>query len=141
MLRADHKIGTGHLMRVNALLPALADAGYKFLLFCDSFDDRLQYACKGYEDLIKNPDLNALPAFINAAKPALTLFDHYFLSADIEKNVRGLKAVIDDLKRSHVCDLLTDSVFFDAMRTTQILFRPDVNCLRAKNTHLYAGNL
>lgn len=112
VLRADHKIGTGHLMRVNALLPALADAGYKFLLFCDSFDDRLQYACKGYEDLIKNPDLNALPALINAAKPALTLFDHYFLSADIEKNVRGLKAVIDDLKRSHVCDLLTDSVFF-----------------------------
>lgn len=112
ILRADHEIGTGHLMRVNSLLPVLIDAGFEPWLFTDSFDERLLNSSTLYRNLEKCRNFVELASKVNKASPLLSIFDHYFLNKDTETKVNGLKAVIDDLKRAHECNLLTDSCFF-----------------------------
>lgn len=111
VLEADFDIGTGHLMRVKGLLPCLIKAGYRLYLISDSFDRNLKHMAPEYTNILLHPK-NKIPELINSLKPQLTLIDHYHFSYDLERQIEGKKVVIDDLKRKHDCDLLTDSCFF-----------------------------
>lgn len=111
VLKADPVIGTGHLMRVKGLLPALSDAGFRLVLISDSLHQSLMPLCDEYE-LVEVRHTDELAWGVNGFSPALTIFDHYFVGAETEAQIRSKVAVIDDLKRDHVCSLLTDSCFF-----------------------------
>ncbi len=110
VLKADHYIGTGHLMRVKALLPKLMLCGLTPYLITDSFDKRLTNLACEYTQIIKC-NISDVACKVNALHPTLTLFDHYFLQEETEKQITSPVIVIDDLKRRHDCDLLTDANF------------------------------
>lgn len=111
VLEAGFDIGTGHLMRVKGLLPYLIKEGYHLYLISDSFDRNLKHMAKEYTKIVLCHK-NKIPEIINKIKPCLTLIDHYHFSYKLETQIEGKKVVIDDLKRKHDCDLLTDSCFF-----------------------------
>ncbi len=110
VLKADHYIGTGHLMRVKALLPKLMLKGLIPYLITDSFDNRLASLAGEYAQIIKC-SISDVADKVNDLHPKITLFDHYFLQEETEKKIISPVAVIDDLKRRHACDLLTDANF------------------------------
>ncbi len=116
VLKADHEIGTGHLMRVKGLLNPLIDAGLEPVLATDSLEKSLVPLCSEYRDIVhfKAGDATGLADLVWKISPAFALFDHYFLGKDFESPLRAFAnvAVIDDLERAHDCDLLTDSGFF-----------------------------
>lgn len=108
VLKADPLIGTGHLMRIKALLPYLAP--YRFMLFCDSLDEKLRALCQEYEKIVL-ADKKILVKKILEVCPDLVLIDHYFLNKDFEEPLyqHAVVAVIDDLaNRAHMCHLLFD---------------------------------
>lgn len=108
VLKADSRIGTGHLMRVRGLLPYLEE--FSFSLISDSFEPSLCRLCPEFRNITvcKKDEL----AGVIASEPAaLFIFDHYFTDETEERAARsrGKVVVIDDLaSRRHCCDLLFD---------------------------------
>lgn len=98
-------------MRVKGLLPILYDAGYLPVMVSDSLPSNLLPLCVEY-GIVEVCPKDEIAARVNTFAPALTLFDHYFVGAETEAQVKSKVAVIDDLKRDHICALLTDSCFF-----------------------------
>lgn len=110
VLKADSSIGTGHLMRVNTILPFLKDR-YRLVLITDSLDPLLEKEAFLYEKIIRVSSLEDIPEALINLKPAGVIFDHYSIDSAIETQVKDLMtvAVIDDLAdRPHNCDLLFD---------------------------------
>lgn len=116
VLKADHAIGTGHLMRVKGLLPPLISAGFTPYLITDSLEDSLLPLCTEYKEILrfKSGERDSFVSLVRTLAPEITLFDHYFIGRESESAIKDLSriAVIDDLEREHDCDLLTDSGFF-----------------------------
>ncbi len=116
VLKADHVIGTGHLMRIKGLLQPLMEAGLEPCLLTDSLEPSLLPLCQEYREIV-HFSMDSVEGFAESARrlaPALVLFDHYFLGDKFESPLRSFSkvAVVDDLERCHDCDLLTDSGFF-----------------------------
>ncbi len=108
VLKADPKIGTGHLMRVKSLLPALSQ--YELFLVADSLAESMIPLCREYAHVLRC-DKTAIPQTVLSLKPKLVLFDHYFLDAECESAIypHAAVAVIDDLaNRRHACHVLFD---------------------------------
>lgn len=116
VLKADHEIGTGHLMRVKGVLRPLMDAGLEPCLAADSLDGSVMPLCSEYKEIIRfsKGDVQGFADAVKRLAPAFALFDHYFIGPELESPVRAFAkvAVVDDLERRHDCDLLTDSGFF-----------------------------
>ncbi|MDD6318678.1 MAG: UDP-2,4-diacetamido-2,4,6-trideoxy-beta-L-altropyranose hydrolase [Succinatimonas hippei] len=116
VLKADHVIGTGHLMRVKGLLQPLIGAGFTPYLITDSLEDSLLPLCTEYKEIFyfKSGDPEGFASLVRTLAPDITLFDHYFIGREFESAIENLTkiAVIDDLEREHDCALLTDSGFF-----------------------------
>lgn len=125
VLKADSRIGTGHLMRVRGLLPYLEE--FKFSLISDSFDPSLLKLCPEFKQLsvCKKAEL----ATVIASHPAkLFIFDHYFTDETEERAARSHAkvVVIDDLaNRRHCCDLLFDQGLQRQCRDYATLVNPD----------------
>lgn len=120
VLRADHEIGTGHLMRIRGLLQPLAGAGLEPCLLTDSLEPSLLPLCSEYREIARF-SMDSIRGFVRTARrlaPALVLFDHYFAGEAFESPLREFAkvAAVDDLERRHDCDLLTDSGFFKTGR-------------------------
>lgn len=116
VLKADHVIGTGHLMRIKGLLQPLLKAGLEPCLLTDSLEPSLLPLCSEYREIV-HFSMDSVEGFVKSARrlaPSLVLFDHYFLGDKFESPLRDFAkvAVVDDLERRHDCDLLTDSGFF-----------------------------
>ncbi|MDY6321320.1 MAG: UDP-2,4-diacetamido-2,4,6-trideoxy-beta-L-altropyranose hydrolase [Succinivibrio sp.] len=133
ILKADSRIGTGHLMRVKGLLAPLKEAGLSPVLVTDSLSDELEPLASDYAKIIRAaPSDEALAKAACALSPKLTLIDHYFFAKKLESLIKkgcGCKiAVIEDLHRRHECDLLTDSGIFTSPESYDSLV--PARCLR-----------
>ncbi|MGN1280588.1 MAG: UDP-2,4-diacetamido-2,4,6-trideoxy-beta-L-altropyranose hydrolase [Succinivibrio sp.] len=110
VLKADEKIGTGHLMRVKSILRELDECS--FTLLSDSVSDRLLPLCSEFDSVSIYSDYREIAAAIRSHKPDLVIVDHYFLDEDFEKLIYPFTkvVVIDDLvNRKHICHMLFDA--------------------------------
>lgn len=108
VLKADAKIGTGHLMRVKGLLPYFKD--YNIYLCSDSLSDELKVQCTEYKEIVVTTKANLVNAVLSFS-PSLVIIDHYFLDEEFESPIyeKSKVVVIDDLEnRKHRCHLLID---------------------------------
>ncbi|MGN0903509.1 MAG: UDP-2,4-diacetamido-2,4,6-trideoxy-beta-L-altropyranose hydrolase [Succinivibrio sp.] len=109
ILRADSNIGTGHLMRVNHLFEHVLSR-YELHLISDSIDqDSLKPLLKGYNS-VTFCHLEEIVKRIDCLKPDLVFIDDYSKDYEFEKSIASKYkiAVIDDLDRTHICDVLFD---------------------------------
>lgn len=108
-LKAGAVIGTGHLMRVSALLKNLGP-DFAPMLYTDELHESLTPLCAVFTK-IKHAPKEELAALALADKPDLAIFDHYALDSSTERPLfeHCPVVVIDDLaNRSHCCQLLFD---------------------------------
>lgn len=128
VLKADPSIGTGHLMRINGILPNLKALNYHLYLVTDSLSPELENLCTLYEKIIRVPTLDEIPNALYNLQVEEVLFDHYYIDAKIESAVRDFAKVIiiDDLaNRPHNCDLLFDQGLLRKASDYQALVNPD----------------
>lgn len=113
ILKADEQIGTGHLMRINNLLPALRalhQDKVRFTLITDSLSDALQERTRRFSRIVRC-HYDKLTKTALEARPDAVVIDHYFVDQRQEALLydRVFTAVIDDLAdRPHLCHLLLD---------------------------------
>ncbi|MGN0914799.1 MAG: UDP-2,4-diacetamido-2,4,6-trideoxy-beta-L-altropyranose hydrolase [Succinivibrio sp.] len=109
ILRADSNIGTGHLMRVNHLFEHVLSR-YELHLISDSIaEDSLKPLLKDYKSVTQCA-LEEIVNKIDSLEPDLVFIDDYSKDHEFEKAIsqKYKLAVIDDLNRTHVCDVLFD---------------------------------
>ncbi len=113
ILKADEQIGTGHLMRINNLLPALRalhPGKVRFTLVTDSLSPSLQKQAGRFWRIVRCP-YERLAKTALEEHPDAVIIDHYFVDQRQEAALydKIFTAVIDDLaNRPHLCHLLLD---------------------------------
>ena len=116
---ADSEIGTGHVMRCEALAHRLICRSFQITFACASLPDSLEKRLRGIgARIIRLPPMHDWRSDLYAiryASPAmvdLLIVDHYRLDRRWEQSMRSRARrilVIDDLAdRDHDCDLLLD---------------------------------
>lgn len=109
VLKADKDIGTGHLMRVKAILPYLKNV--TCYLVSDSISKELYQICDDFERIAVTTKDNLAHTALSF-KPDVVLVDHYFLDKSFEASIyhQTKVVVIDDLvNRPHQCHMLFDA--------------------------------
>jgi UDP-2,4-diacetamido-2,4,6-trideoxy-beta-L-altropyranose hydrolase len=134
---ASSRIGSGHVARCRRLAARLRDAGHQTsFLVCDPSENlRRELLGEGSEvcilpipssEVSEAEDGAAAREVLAGRRPDWLVVDHYALDKNWETEMReavGRLMVIDDLERSHDCDLLLDQGWLgegDAY--------PDVSC-------------
>ncbi|MEI6791172.1 MAG: UDP-2,4-diacetamido-2,4,6-trideoxy-beta-L-altropyranose hydrolase, partial [Myxococcaceae bacterium] len=101
---ASKKIGSGHVMRCLTLADGLRMRGAQIKFSCIRHEGHL---C----DLISERGYEVISAIENTGASDLLIVDHYELDENWETSQRPFCKrifVIDDLARSHDCDILLD---------------------------------
>lgn len=113
ILKADEQIGTGHLMRIRNLLPALRalhQGKVGFTLITDSLSPALEDRARRFQRIVRCA-YEDLAQTALSENPDAVIIDHYFVDQRQEALLydKVFTAVIDDLaNRPHLCRLLLD---------------------------------
>ncbi len=109
VLIADENIGTGHLMRVNAILENFKDC--YLTLVSNSLSTRVFPLCTNFDEFSMVDEFDELVTSTLCEEPDLVIIDDYYLDSEFEKELYPYTkvVVIDDLcNRPHQCHLLFD---------------------------------
>lgn len=144
IVRANHKIGTGHLMRIKPLLPKLKEHAY-LTLYVYAFDPVLQSLCSEYDEVLtfeaKEDILCYLKYLITLSQESKThnkrlddlfIIDDYAIDKSFEKQLYTDSKifVIDDLaNRAHQCHMLLDQTLVTRDNTYKELCPPNCKLL------------
>jgi UDP-2,4-diacetamido-2,4,6-trideoxy-beta-L-altropyranose hydrolase len=123
---ASIEIGTGHVVRCATLALHLVDAGHEFQFICRELPGDLNrwlerqgfYVHRLHAEHAEEADAAACRNAVAGHRYDWIIVDHYGLSAVWERAMAALAGqlfVIDDLGRSHECQLLLDPNYSNPM--------------------------
>lgn len=152
VLRANHQIGTGHLMRLRSLIPYLKEKA-RVCLYVYAFEERLRPLCTDYdavytfahkEDILEHLLSLPLPpqAHVDEATavsapevkylPEVLVIDDYAIDKSFESQLypRCKLFVVDDLfDRTHQCHMLLDQTLKTHEAEYRALCNPECQLL------------
>lgn len=142
---ASPKLGSGHVARCRRLAAQLREIGHKTLFLIRDPSDDLHSALldDGNEvsvllasspEIVEIEDAVSTQRALVNRKPDWLIVDHYALGKDWETRMREAVVhlmVIDDLSRSHDCDLLLDQGWLG----NNVDAYPGVNCEKLLGPH------
>jgi len=115
---ASSKIGTGHVMRCASLAQGLRSKGHTVTFFCADEPGNMipwlrerGFAVTSIRAASEREDAEQTLAALGSQAPDWLVVDHYHLDKRWEErmaNAVGGMLVLDDLGRTHVCNLLLD---------------------------------
>ena len=85
VLIADEKIGTGHLMRVNAILENFKDC--YLTLVSNSLSTRVFPLCTNFDEFSMVDEFDELVTSTLCEEPDLVIIDDYYLDSEVEKEL------------------------------------------------------